>query len=543
MGVRHYFVYGISMAIFTLLFGVFIALMSIVLIFLIENRWWPSSSMRKRIFLVSEDEDVRSTLVHPIITTLIGLVWVFLFTTWPNWGMLARFYDTTSHKSTAATYLKQIKLLQDESNQLNVEFASLMEKLSRYSGRDLRQQENQVIQWTTKFHSYFSNIQQEAIRYSLSTPTQLDVYINSMDSGLYTNYNLYAAIVNEEWKMDESRLSEYLNLQGARVQGMKLKLMDFQHGLEGVMVTIPKGFYKVNSPNTGGPKHELEEGDKSAKKQHPSWVKEEKGQKRTLELVMSDEGKSRVRALLDFNAVDSRLGMQFSNLSGWGKITYIEAIQNNFLRMRNVYLAGLLNLYSNHTDSFFTPLSSTEGSGFVVNRTKWAAYNCYQVVFQNGESISRADTRSEWAAASRSHSPVYCATQNGDLLYNWYAVSDPRQICPTGWRVATDVDWKELENALGGKMIAGKVLTSQQTQLDKGGLQLKLSGIRTTGLDGNGNSREDFEGTGRRGAYWTSTSHGGYSSWYRVVYDDESSVFRNDGPRNLGMGVRCVQDL
>lgn len=34
-------------------------------------------------------------------------------------------------------------------------------------------------------------------------------------------------------------------------------------------------------------------------------------------------------------------------------------------------------------------------------------------------------------------------------LYDWHDVSDARNICPVGWRVASDGDWKELERAIG----------------------------------------------------------------------------------------------
>ena len=34
-------------------------------------------------------------------------------------------------------------------------------------------------------------------------------------------------------------------------------------------------------------------------------------------------------------------------------------------------------------------------------------------------------------------------------LYSWHDVADERNICPVGWRVASDDDWKELERTIG----------------------------------------------------------------------------------------------
>jgi uncharacterized protein (TIGR02145 family) len=34
-------------------------------------------------------------------------------------------------------------------------------------------------------------------------------------------------------------------------------------------------------------------------------------------------------------------------------------------------------------------------------------------------------------------------------LYNYYAVTDPNELCPTGWHIPTDCEWMYLENTLG----------------------------------------------------------------------------------------------
>jgi uncharacterized protein (TIGR02145 family) len=39
-------------------------------------------------------------------------------------------------------------------------------------------------------------------------------------------------------------------------------------------------------------------------------------------------------------------------------------------------------------------------------------------------------------------------------LYNWQAVTDPRNVCPEGWRVPTTSDWEQLLDFLGGDSLA-----------------------------------------------------------------------------------------
>ena len=41
------------------------------------------------------------------------------------------------------------------------------------------------------------------------------------------------------------------------------------------------------------------------------------------------------------------------------------------------------------------------------------------------------------------------------LLYNWYAATDSRNICPIGWHVPTDIEWGTLATYLGGQLVAG----------------------------------------------------------------------------------------
>ena len=48
-------------------------------------------------------------------------------------------------------------------------------------------------------------------------------------------------------------------------------------------------------------------------------------------------------------------------------------------------------------------------------------------------------------------------------LYTWYAVTDSRNVCPTGWHVPTDAEWTTLTTFLGGENVAGGKLKETGT--------------------------------------------------------------------------------
>ena len=69
----------------------------------------------------------------------------------------------------------------------------------------------------------------------------------------------------------------------------------------------------------------------------------------------------------------------------------------------------------------------------------WLAENLRSTQFQDGSKINTAfipnDKEENLVKYGR--------------LYNWENVSDSRNICPIGWRVASDEDWKILEKTIG----------------------------------------------------------------------------------------------
>lgn len=69
----------------------------------------------------------------------------------------------------------------------------------------------------------------------------------------------------------------------------------------------------------------------------------------------------------------------------------------------------------------------------------WLAENLRTTRFQNGSKVNTGfipdDKESNLLPYGR--------------LYDWHDVSDERNLCPVGWRIASDNDWKKLEKNIG----------------------------------------------------------------------------------------------
>ena len=81
----------------------------------------------------------------------------------------------------------------------------------------------------------------------------------------------------------------------------------------------------------------------------------------------------------------------------------------------------------------------------------WSTENLKVSKFRNGDSIAEAKTAEQWVKAGEAQKPAWCYYDNDPIngkrygkLYNWYAVSDPRELAPVGWHIPSDVEWEDL---------------------------------------------------------------------------------------------------
>ena len=125
-------------------------------------------------------------------------------------------------------------------------------------------------------------------------------------------------------------------------------------------------------------------------------------------------------------------------------------------------------------------------------------------------------------------------------LYNWYAVNDPRGLCPNGWRVPADEDWGVMIEHLGGQWGAGQMLKATF------GWFSDENGTNSSGFTGLPGGRRTHIGTeadaGYSGFWWTASEIDEQFASWRGLFFDDSQVYINDAAKGYGQSVRCIQD-
>ncbi len=188
---------------------------------------------------------------------------------------------------------------------------------------------------------------------------------------------------------------------------------------------------------------------------------------------------------------------------------------------------------------------SNEPISVRIGNQRWMAENLAVTTFRNGDNIPNISSAGEWNAAGRVGQPAQATYGNTSspksgygLLYNYAAVSDPRGLCPLGWRVPSKADWAALETYLGAE--PGKKLKSRSGWPSSGngndivGFAAMPAGFRTQ--DG-----QDFLGD-RVAYFWPSDAEANGTVIAQMIFDYDSILFRIEYEKAKGMSVRCIKE-
>ncbi len=196
----------------------------------------------------------------------------------------------------------------------------------------------------------------------------------------------------------------------------------------------------------------------------------------------------------------------------------------------------------------------------LIGTQEWMAENLRVSNYANGDPIPVVNDGVQWTGLSTDAVTWWGAEWDAEYgkLYNWYAVSDPRNVCPSGWHVPSDSEWKQLESALG--MPAEELdQTGQRGEAANVGGKMKvLDGWDGLNVGATNESGFSAVPSGIRSwagnlallhsdaRYWTATEMAPDKAWIRDLARYYASIYR-DNYNNLsdkrnGLAVRCVRD-
>jgi len=161
----------------------------------------------------------------------------------------------------------------------------------------------------------------------------------------------------------------------------------------------------------------------------------------------------------DYNTLGSGIGEYSGELSGLTPNTryYVRAYASNS-EGTGYSEQRVFHFWDYH--GTLTDIDDNTYNTIMIGDQKWMAENLRAIRYNNGDSINTGLSDSEWITESNGAMGIYPHSQIDGLdseqdvlsaygaLYNWYAVTDERGICPVGWRVPSINDWQQLVDYL-----------------------------------------------------------------------------------------------
>ena len=229
--------------------------------------------------------------------------------------------------------------------------------------------------------------------------------------------------------------------------------------------------------------------------------------------------------------------------------------------------ADMLSAYLRKTDAIITDLQNQvtlsgvlttalvdiDGNNYPVVKIGnqiWMSENLRVSRYRNGVSIPIVNDNTAWSGLMTGGRSWYAKDSTTyeypyGNLYNWYAVTDDRGLCPNGWHAPTDAEWTILTTYLGGASVAGVKMKSIGTvywnspntdATNEGSFSVLPGGYR----EDNGS----FYNIKNNAFFWSATEVDSNFAWRRYLSKNDGNVSRSISGINksFGASVRCLRD-
>ena len=176
----------------------------------------------------------------------------------------------------------------------------------------------------------------------------------------------------------------------------------------------------------------------------------------------------------------------------------------------------------------------------------WMKENLKVSKYRNGESIPTGLDDNAWYYTKKGAYAIHLNNNANNSIYgkeyNWYAVSDSRGLCPSGWHIPSDSEWTTLTNYLGGESVAGGKMKSTGTTLWSSPNTEATNESSFSVLPGGCRDGIMFTDGGDMAYFWSDTENGKSHAWIRTLFYFDGSVERYGDGKSVGASVRCLRD-
>lgn len=210
---------------------------------------------------------------------------------------------------------------------------------------------------------------------------------------------------------------------------------------------------------------------------------------------------------------------------------------------------GAINVHN--PDQTYGSLTDQEGNVYktiIIGSQEWMAENLKTSTFRNGDPIANEADGNLWVGLLTGAWCYYNNDSQFDCpygkLYNWFAVTDSRNLCPSGWHVPTEAEWGTLTSFLGDDFFDNGKLKSTGFQY---WLSPNQQASNESGFSGLPGGRRYFNGSfnfiGSDGSWWSSNDieSGNISApCFTLSYGVSNSL--SNAEKIDGLSVRCLRD-
>ncbi len=195
---------------------------------------------------------------------------------------------------------------------------------------------------------------------------------------------------------------------------------------------------------------------------------------------------------------------------------------------------------------------TTENYNFITIGTQdWMTKNLDVVTYRNGDTIKQVTDQIAWGSQVHGNGGAWSYYNNDPVngpiygkLYNWYALTDHRGLCPVGWHAPTEDEWEILIKTLGGYTLAGGKMKSKDSTLWKNPNNDATNESKFSGLPGGRRLPiGSFWEIGLNGYWWSTTERViDAEVWSIGLNYNNGAIAKGSISPKFGLSVRCIKD-